>query len=424
MDDMKDKYLDEAEQLADQVNRKIDARFKSTESWLSSVEAKVDHARTHETGGRASANALPEQYRHSCEIAERMGHKDPVGKAMFGAWWDLHIKLASQAMRPTPGGAGAIERDLEMLGRGWGLQSGAVHKSLSEGTSGSGGYTVATPVEAELYRLIRDNTVVRPNATKIVMMGPTVQLPSENLNITASIVSEMLSITESAATASQFTQIALVARKFAGWATVSNELLQDNVISLQEYLFSAIAESIGILEDQAALDGSTGVFTGLDNSSGVNSFTTSGVTSGGDLPSFAELINAVYGAKQRGSRVTGRFWMHPTAFKSVAGMVDTTGQPIFSFSNVPNAIPQFIGGYPVDLVSSLSLTKTIKSSSTNIYFGPANKIIFGDIAGMQFDIDPFSLFQRVMTNIRVIKRTGIAIPVPSAFTIVHGVKNS
>ena len=96
---------------------------------------------------------------------------------------------------------------------------------------------------------------------------------------------------------------------------------------------------------------------------------------------------------------------------------------MFMFSNAPGSIPYMVGGYPVSLVSSLSRTLAYKTSSTNIYFGPPSKIIFGDIAGMQFDIDPFSFFNQVMTNIRVIKRTGIAVSVPSAFTILHGVKH-
>lgn len=402
----------------------VGVKLQQTEKWLGDVEAKVNTARTH--GGHANdglMEGIPQEYRRHLDIAERLGYKDPAGTTARCLWW--HFKfMETMALRQNLGRSPGEYRTLaENLEKAWGYDP-RVTKSLSEGTNTQGGFTVATPVEAELYRLIRDNTIVRPLATKIVMSGPTHQIPSEANNVSAAVWGESVSLTESTqATASQFTQIPLVAKKFGGFATVSNELLQDNIIGLQDYLFTAIAEHIGILEDQGALDGSAN-FTGVDKATGVNSFSTQTTgTDGGNVPYFNDLIKTVYFGQQAASRAGARFFMHPYAFKNIMGLVDTTGQPVFMFGAAPGSVPMFIGGYPVSLVSSLSRTLVYKTSSTNIYFGPPSKIIFGDIAGMQFDIDPFSNFQKVLTNIRVIKRTGIAVAVPAAFTILHGVKH-
>lgn len=424
---------EEAKKAADQEFETLKKRLATvegvgdklikTEKWLSDVEARVNTARTHGQNSDGLMDAIPAEYRRHVDMAVRLGYKDPAETTARCLWWHYQF-MQTMALRQnlgrTPGEYRTMAENLE---KAWGYDP-RVTKSLSEGTTTQGGFVVATPVEAELYRLIRDNTIVRPLATKIVMTGPTHQIPSEANNVTAYIIAESGTVTESTQlTASQFSQIPLVAKKFGGFATISNELLQDNIIGLQDYLFTAIAEHIGILEDQGALDGSTN-FTGLDKATGVNSFSTATTgTDGGNVPYFNELVKTVYFGQQAGSRMGARFFMHPYAFKNIMGLVDTTGQPVFMFGQAPQAVPQFIGGYPVSLVSSLSRTLVYKTSSTNIYFGPPSKIIFGDIAGMQFDIDPFSLFQKVLTNVRVIKRTGIAIAVPSAFTILHGVKH-
>jgi HK97 family phage major capsid protein len=303
----------------------------------------------------------------------------------------------------------------------------AVHQKAVLGDAlAGGGSVIATPVEAELMRLILDNTIVRPLATKIVMTSLTHQVPVENANVTAFIVAENATITDSMP-ATAFAARPLTAKKFAGMATVTNELLQDNIIGLQEYLFSAVAEQIGRLEDAGAIEGGTaGVqnFSGIAVASGVNAFTiTATSVTGGNIPTYAELIQLVYTAQQAATRRGAGFFMTPSVFKNIVSLVDTNGQPIFSFSNVPGAIPAFVGGYPVYLVSSLSTQfATVSGSTSQIYFGPPSKIIFGDATGMSFDIDPYFFFDTVKTRIRVLKRTGILVPVGNYFTFARGVK--
>jgi HK97 family phage major capsid protein len=321
--------------------------------------------------------------------------------------------------RPGGKASGDYMKMADDLERGWGFDP-VLKDILNEGAGGGGSNIIATPVEAELWRLIRDNTIVRPLATKIVMAGPSMVIPTENANVTAYLVAEGITITDSIASTA-FAPQTLVAKKFAGLATVSNELFQDNIIGLQQYLFTAIAEGIGILEDRGALDGTN--FTGIRVATGVNSITCALTgSSGGQVPTYRDMLGVIYGALQSASRDSGRFFMFPGTFKNVAGMVDTSGMPVFSFSNVPNAIPSFFGGYPVSLVSSLSTSYTFQTTSSNIYFGPPSKIVYGDISGMSFDLDPYSLMDKVQTRVRVLKRTGILVPVGGYFTVLNGVQ--
>lgn len=397
--------------------------LQQTQKWISDVEAKVNTARTHGPGQDNLVAAIPLEYRRHIDIAQRHGHKDPVNTAAKCLWWHYQF-MARMALR-QPSGRQAYEyiKMADDLEKGWGFDP-AQKAALGETTAG-GNTIIATPVEAELMRLIADNTIVRPMATKIVMTSLTHQIPVENSNVIAYIVPEATVITDSMP-ATAFAQRPLTAKAFAGLATVANQLLSDNIIGLNDYLFSAIAERIGILEDIHALEGgwpTTQNFSGVAVAPGVNAFTVSTTSvTGGMIPTYAELVKLVYTAQQSATRQGAGFFMTPFVFKNIVSLVDTTGQPIFSFSNVPNAIPQFVGGYPVYLVSSLSTQwATVSGSTSQIYFGPPRKILFGDITGMSFDLDPYSLLDKVQTRIRVLKRTGILVPVGSYFTFARGV---
>jgi HK97 family phage major capsid protein len=420
--DLERKIEEGFDAVADAMREHIDGRLEKTDQWISRVEAKVNTARSHGPGRDGLLSAIPSEYKKQIDMAERSGFKDPVNQVALGAWWSLQFK-GKLAMRQNLGKPpGEFFEQADKLERGWGFDP--VLKGAIGEVAGGGANVIATPVEAELMRLLRDNSIVRGLATRIVMSSLTHQVPVENANVTAYIVPETTVITDSMATTA-FAQRPLTAKVIAGLATVSNQLLQDNIIGLQQYLFNAISEHIGIIEDQGALDGGTPSvqnFSGIAVASGVNSFTINGTgVSGGSVPTYAELIKIVYMAQQSATRAGAGFFMTPGAFKNIISLVDTAGMPIFSFANVPGAIPNFIGGYPVYLVSSLSTAWSTFTSSSNIYFGPPAKILYGDIAGMSFDIDPYSLLDRVQTRVRVLKRTGILVPVGSHFSIAKGV---
>jgi HK97 family phage major capsid protein len=403
-----------------------DAEIKQTKEWLTEVEAKVNTARSHGPGRDGLLNVIPDHHRKQVDVAERLGHADPVGRIALCSWISLKACAQMSRFRTLPFRSSEYEEMADKLERGWGYDP-AHRKALLGDALAGGGSVIATPVEAELMRLILDNSVVRQLATKIVMTSLTHQVPVENANVTAFIVAENATITDSMP-ATAFVSRPLTAKKFAGMATVTNELLQDNIIGLNEYIFSAVAEQIGRLEDTGALEGGNPPtvqnFSGVAVASGVNAFTVAATSvTGGNIPTYAELIQLVYTAQQSATRRGAGFFMTPAVFKNIVSLVDNNGQPIFSLMNVPNAIPQFIGGYPVYLVSSLSTQwATVSGSTSQIYYGPPSKIIFGDATGMSFDIDPYFFFDTVKTRIRVLKRTGILVPVGAYFTMARGIK--
>jgi len=396
------------------------------EKWKTEIQAQVNTVKPNDKGLEMK-NAIPEHLRKHIDIAE-LGGRTPdeaIKATMFGAWWQAALMTTINAQKGK-----SVEhfvKQREAIEKGWGYDARAyeamvVRAAMGE-VAGGGANIIATPVEAELRRLIRDNTLIRPLANVIAMTSLSHQLPIENANLTGFVIAEAGLVSDAYGNnTTGFATVGLIARKFGALVSVQNELLADNIIGLQDYLFKAMAEAIGILEDQAAIEGSAaGVnFTGLESVTGINSFSVAGNTSGGDVPTYPDLVKAIYLASHTITRAQASFVMAPKLFRQIVGITDTNGQPVLQYANVPNAIRESILGYPVIVDSALTKTSAIKTLSQSAYFGPMNKIVFGDLAGMEFALDPYGLFTSYGTRLRVIKRTGIVVPLGSFFTILRG----
>ncbi len=295
--------------------------------------------------------------------------------------------------------------------------------SLPGGEGGAGGANIIpTPVEAVLRRVVVDYGILRQVAFQTIMTGPTHKVPTEANAISISIVAENATIPDAVSTTA-FSSVNLTARKIAGLATLSNEILETELIGLVEYLFTGMAERIGRAEDSEGFDGQGTNYTGLSITAGVTSITVSGTAaSGGVAPTYGDIVKLVYAATERSTRQGGFFAMHPGAMREVVSLVDSGGMPIFQFSNVPNAIPERILGYPVFVSSAISKTNSLYTSSTNIYFGPVGKIIIADLRGMTFATDPYGLFDKDQTRLRVTERVGIVCPTGAHFAYLKGAK--
>src|SRR5207247_826094 len=70
--------------------------------------------------------------------------------------------------------------------------------------------------------------------------------------------------------------------------------------------------------------------------------------------------------------------------------------------------------------ASLALDRSHMTVVDNTF----TKMVFGDLRGMDLAIDPFGLFDKDQTRIRVTERIGIATPVGTYFSYLKGLKNT
>jgi len=351
------------------------------------------------------------------ETRDKGQFANPIFKAGSALWFMYAMKLQ------LPGRFGqtrdADSRKLDRLIEAFGGDT--TKNVLVEGTDALGGYTVPKPVEAELMRLIEDNSVMRPLVTKIPMDSKTLAIPKKGSSITATVVAENVTMTDSIP-ALPFAQLLLTAKKIAGVAVASIEDLQDSAIGLMGYIQTAIAEAIGQVEDREALDGES-TFIGLAGDTEVNEVVAAGAD--GDVINFAKLVSIVFKSRQRAGRIGARWYMAPEAMAKVTGLrsdsiqaADGLGLPIFQWANVPGAIAPTLLGFPIEVVSTISIAQAKGNASTltNIYFGPPNAIVFGDRQGMAWEVSNAPNWGKYLIDMRLVKRTGIGVAVPTAMT--------
>jgi HK97 family phage major capsid protein len=342
---------------------------------------------------------------------------DPELAVAMGAYFRGHLLKLT---KPGDFYQQAAEHE-KLVGALGGVQKAA----MSELSAGVGGNLVPTIVESEILRLIVDNGIMRRAGVRQVPMTSRLHAyPTRNAAFTAAIIAEEGSITDSVP-ATPFAQSALTAKKLAGFATVSGELMQDNVVLLADFLAQEFSQQIARLEDQQALEGDgTGVnFTGVVAAAGVNS-----VTSGanGDALSYQKLVDAIFGSGE-GSAIdaTALFMAQKlvsSLYKSRSGAataVDQGGVPLFApAAGIMVAPSQGILGHRFYGHSGILVNRTVGTGTnrTNLYSGPPQTIIFGDLLGFTVDLNPFSKFQTFQIDIRGVKRTGILVAVPTAWT--------
>lgn len=347
---------------------------------------------------------------------------DPITKAAM-EWW-FHWATKAQHKKWQPEWQHCMKR-MAALDRGFNDVRGVETKAnFVEDTDAMGGYLVPSPVAAEINKLIQDNTVVRPNARKIPMSSKTLDIPKKGTNFSAAIIGEGSvggnTIGDSGPASNAFKMVQLVAKKWGGRATASIESIQDSSVGLLSYIRGEIAEELGILEDQQALegDGTGSNFTGVVADADVNEY------DGTDTFDYAvlnltHLLNIMFKARHRASRIGCRWYMAPELVARTVNMTATDGTPIFQWNAIPNAPHGTILGFPVEPVSSLSITRSSGSSGTvlsHIYFGPPRAITFGDRQGLAWDVNEAPNWNDYLLDMRLIRRTAIAITNPTAMT--------
>lgn len=119
--------------------------------------------------------------------------------------------------------------------------------AMEGGTDSAGGYATPQPMAAEIIRLVEEFGVFRQNARVMPMTANTLDVPKRAGGVTVVYPAEGASITASDIT---FSQVNLVAKKYAALAIWSTELNEDAVISMTDLVTQEIAFAIAKAEDE------------------------------------------------------------------------------------------------------------------------------------------------------------------------------
>jgi HK97 family phage major capsid protein len=342
---------------------------------------------------------------------------NPVAATLVASW--LHASLRLQKRRFANQQEetqlwGQMERYEKALFDLFPHEKAAAFTSVGGDTLG--GAWLPEPVAAELYRLILDNSIMAGQASHVPMTTKTLDLPVEGTSaLSVSWGTENVTIVDSVPASNVTDKVVLTANRLNGRAVSSMEQLQDSPISILSWVQTKLVEMAGRAIDQQVLEGTGSPFTGLSNATGVNAMA---VATNGDLVTYGSLVDMVFKARERSSRAGAKFFLAPEAMGKIVGLVDTQGQPIVQFGNVPGAFAASILGFPCEVHSVIRADRTYGTGTggSNIYFGPPSQIVIGDRMGMAWDVSDIPGFSTAEVHMRLIARLAIAVAVPKAFT--------
>ena len=239
-------------------------------------------------------------------------------------------------------------------------------RSMQESSDSLGGFTVPTQLLSTFIDKMRAKSVCQQAGAQTVLLSTNkVNIARLATDPTVAWRLELGNVVESDAT---FDQVQFVAKSLACTIRLSKEVLADS-ININEALEHALANALALEVDRACLFG-TGTDPqprGIANVAGIPTVSV-GAADGAAITNYAPILAAMQKLSEANSDPATGIVMAPRTKFTLAGLADTTGQPL-------NA-PAVIAKIPMLDTTSVPIDLT-KGTSTN-----ATKVIVGDFSQM------------------------------------------
>lgn len=250
-----------------------------------------------------------------------------------------------------------------------------IYNSLTIGEDSEGGYLVPDEFERTLITTLEEENIFRKLAKVIKTSSGDRKIPVVVTKGTASWLDEGEEFEESD---SVFGQTSIGAYKLGTMIKVSDELLNDSVFNIEQYISTEFARRIGAKEEEAFLVGDAdGKPTGIFNATGGAEL---GVTASSATAITAdEIIDLVYSLKAP-YRKNAAFIMNDATIKAIRKLKDGQGQYLWQ--------PSLTAGTPDTLLNRPIYTSAyaplIEAGAKTIAFGDFGYYWIADRQGRSF----------------------------------------
>ncbi|MCX7749169.1 MAG: phage major capsid protein [Clostridia bacterium] len=250
-----------------------------------------------------------------------------------------------------------------------------VQNALQIGTDSEGGYLVPDEFERTLVESLVEENIFRQLAKVITTASGDKKIPVVASKGTASWVEEEGNIPESD---DAFGQVSIGAYKLATMIKVSEELLNDSIFNLENYIAKEFARRIGTKEEEAFFIGNgTGKPTGIFNATGGASL---GVTAASTTAITVDEVIDLYHSLGSPYRKNAVFVMNDATVKAIRKLKDGNGQYIWQPS-IAVGQPDTILNRPV---KTSAFVPTIEAAAKSIAFGDFSYYWIADRQGRSF----------------------------------------
>lgn len=245
-----------------------------------------------------------------------------------------------------------------------------VHNVMEEGTPSTGGYLVPVEFDRTLVKALARENVIRSLAKVITTAAPH-RINVALTDVAADWVAESGVFTPSTPT---FNQLSLDAFTLRAAALVSEELLQDSMFDLEDYLINNFALAFAAKEEQAFCVGTgegqpTGIFTVKGGDVGV---TTAGAA---DIKA-DELIDLTYSLKD-GYKRNAAFVLNSATLAGIRKLKDGNGVYMWQPS-LQAGEPDRLLGFPVYISQ---YAPTVAANAYTVAFGDFQNYWIADRSG-------------------------------------------
>lgn len=250
-----------------------------------------------------------------------------------------------------------------------------VINALQEGTDSEGGYLVPDEFERTLVEALEEENIFRGLAHVIQTSSGDRKIPVVASKGSASWVDEEGAIPESD---DSFGQVSIGAYKLGTLIKVSNELLNDSVFNLEQYISKEFARRIGNKEEDAFFNGNgTGKPVGIFNSTGGADVS---VTSASATAITADEIMDLFYSLESPYRKKAVWTLNDATIKAIRKLKDANGNYLWQPS-LKDKEPDVLLGRPV---RTSSYVPTIASGAKVIAFGDFSYYWIADRQGRVF----------------------------------------
>ena len=238
-----------------------------------------------------------------------------------------------------------------------------VHNALQVGTDSEGGYLVPDEFERTLIEALEEENIFRQLATIITTSSGDRKIPVVATKGSASWVDEEGAIPEAD---DAFGQVSIGAYKLATIIKVSEELINDSVFNLEQYIAKEFGRRIGVKEEESFFVGDgTGKPTGIFNATGGAG--VGNTTASATAITIDEIMDLFYSLKSP-YRKNAVFVTNDATVKSIRKLKDGNGQYLWQ--------PSVTAGQPDTI-----LNRPLKTSAYVPAIAAAAKTIaFGDFS--------------------------------------------
>lgn len=245
------------------------------------------------------------------------------------------------------------------------MKHGTTCNTLREGSDGEGGYLVPDEFERRIVQAMAEKNVMRKLGT-VMQTERTMTFPiGKGVGFAEWIPEEG----EIPIVAAEFDEVKLGAHKVATSIRVSDELLEDSVFDLEEFIIKEFAKRIGEAEEAAFIHGD-----GIAKPLGIiHQLEREAITEKAGKISTDDLLDLQHAIPTR-YRKDAVFLMHDSTLRELFKLRTGEGQYIW-YENPKKNIPLAIFSHRVITCPSMP---TIDSGKPPILFGDFKHFVIGD----------------------------------------------